>query len=70
MRSAPIENKQTLNERISDNRQTIHSRQGTSERVRQSTIRHVSACIHSGGGHFAHFLRILSWYTIRTKQLL
>jgi hypothetical protein len=29
MRSGPIENEQTLNERISDTRQTIHNRQKT-----------------------------------------
>ena len=52
MRSATIENEQTP-ERISD---TCQTSQGTFERVRQSTIRHVSACIHSGGGHFEHLL--------------
>ena len=39
MRSAPTKNEQTLKERNSDTRQTIHNRQGTFERVPQSTVR-------------------------------
>ena len=52
--STPIENKQTLHQRIFYACQTTHTCPGTFENVRQSTIRHVQACTDSGAEHFKH----------------
>ena len=52
--SAAIEKAGSFHQRIDDACQTICDRPGTFERVWQSTIRRVQACIHSGGGYFEH----------------
>jgi hypothetical protein len=53
--SAPIENKETFQQRI-----LMHVKNsktpGTFERVQQSMIRSVHACNDSGGGYFEHLL--------------
>jgi len=51
---APIENEETLDQRIFDACQTIRSRSGTFERVRGSMIRRVHARIDSYGGYLQH----------------
>ena len=48
---APIENKQTLQQRIFYVCQTLGNRAGTFERVRQPVIRRVHACNDLDGGH-------------------
>jgi hypothetical protein len=55
MYSSPIENKETLRDHSLDDSHTISSFSGTFERVRQSVIRDVRACIDAGGRHFEHF---------------
>jgi hypothetical protein len=54
--SATIENEETRHQRIFYACQTIRNRPGTLERVRQSMIRRVHACIDSGGGYFENLL--------------
>lgn len=51
-----IANEETLHQRIVDACETIRNRHGIFERVQQSMIRHVHACIEAGGGHFEHLL--------------
>ncbi|KAM0730400.1 hypothetical protein ACS0PU_002729 [Formica fusca] len=51
-----ITNEEKLHQRIVDACKTIRNRHGIFERVRQSVIRRVHACIETGGGHFEHSL--------------
>jgi hypothetical protein len=46
--SAPTENEKALHQPICDACQTICNRPGMFERVRQSMIRHIHACVCSG----------------------
>ena len=52
--SAPIYNKETLQQPNFCVCQTIFKRPGTFERVRQSMIRHVHVLTDVGGAHFEH----------------
>jgi hypothetical protein len=54
--SAPIENEETLAERILHACQFCHSSHGTFHRVRDSLIKRVGASIDSGGEYFESWL--------------
>jgi hypothetical protein len=57
--SPPFIKEDTVQWRISGICQTLPNRQET-ERVRQSMIRCVHACMGSGGGHLDHLLWIVT----------
>jgi len=59
--SSPIENEETLQQRILFACHSIRNLPGTLERVRYSTIIRVYMCIDSGGGYFEHLLLIVAW---------
>ena len=67
--SAPIENEETLHQRIFDARQIIYHRPRTFEAVLQFMFRRVHACTDSGGTHFEHLLWAATWYIMRTQHL-
>ena len=50
------DNEDMLHQRIIAARETIRNRPGIFEKVRQSMIRRVHACIESNGRHFEHLL--------------
>jgi hypothetical protein len=68
--SAPIYNEETIHQHSLYACQIICTHPKTYERVWKSTVRHVCACINSGGGCFEHLLWTVTWYTIQTQQLL
>ena len=46
----------SLHRRVMGACETIRNHQGVFERVRQSMIRRVHACLEARGGHFEHLL--------------
>lgn len=68
--SAPIENEETLHNRIFGACKTIHNRHRICERLWQSVMRRVYACGNLGGECSERLLWILIWWTIRTQQTL
>lgn len=54
--STPVETQEMLHQRIQDAAATIRNQPGIFERVRQSFVRRVNACIASNGSHFEHLI--------------
>jgi hypothetical protein len=54
--AAPVYNEEALDHRIVDTSQTSHNYLDIFERMRQSMMRRVKACIESHGGYFGHLL--------------
>lgn len=61
MYSTPIDNKETLHQRIFEVCQKISNRLGTFGRVRQSMILRVHVYSGSGGRYFKHLLWTVTW---------
>ena len=62
---ADIPDEETLYRRVMEACETIRHHPGAFERVRQSMIRGVHACLEARGGHFGHLLYefcVLTWY--------
>jgi hypothetical protein len=54
--AAPVDNEEAFHHRIVDACHSIRNYPGFFERMRQSMMRRVEACIESHGGHFEHIL--------------
>ena len=67
--SSPIENEETLHQRIFHVCQIINHHSWTFEAVQQCMIRRVHACTDSGGTHFEHLLWTATWYITWTQQV-